>query len=162
MPTVEISAKDLGKALLREGQRVPGAVQKASIAAARRFQALLVRLTDDAGVTDTGALKNSWRAERTEDGATVFSDCPYAGIIELGARPHPVSIEGQAAIKGWAMRKLRLSEKEAERVAFLICRKIREHGQEGHHIVQNALPMAIAYFGQELRRVLDQRAGGAE
>lgn len=162
MPTVQISANQLGEALLREAQHVPRALPIAALAAARRFQGLLVRRTDEAGVTDTGALKNSWRAERTEDGAEVISDCPYAGIVELGARPHAVSVEGQQAIRQWCIRKLGLTEEEADRATFLICRKIREHGQEGHHIVENALPMAVAFLGEELRRVLDQRAGGAE
>ena len=152
--TINIGPGELGKALIADGARRKGALQKAAIAAARKFRTLLVQRTDELKITDTGALKNSWRAERTEDGAVVFSDCPYAGIVELGARPHPVSVEGQEAIARWAMRKLGVDEKEAKSIAFLIARKISKEGQKPTFLVQDQLPKAIAYYRQELERII--------
>ncbi len=152
--TMTIGPGDLGKKLMEDGARRKGALPKAAIAAARKFRTLLVQRTDELGITDTGALKNSWRAERTKDGATVFSDCPYAGIVELGARPHPVSVEGQEAIARWAIRKLGVDEKEAKSVAFLIARKIAKEGQKPTYLVQDQLPKAVAYYREELERII--------
>jgi hypothetical protein len=153
----KIDARKLAPELIARAEKTRGALGKAAIAAARKFCALLVQKTDEMGITDTGALKNSWRAEKLPGGgATVYSDCPYAGIVELGARPHPVSQAGQDAIASWAIRKLGVSDKEAKSVAFLICRKIAREGQAPRYLVQNQLPKAIAYFKEELERIINQ------
>ncbi len=104
--SVKIRPDQLGAALEHSGKTHKGATYKAAIASARKFRALLVARTDELGITDRGQLKNSWKAEKTEYGAIVFTDCPYAGIIELGARPHPVSLEGIEMIASWVERKL--------------------------------------------------------
>jgi phage gpG-like protein len=152
--TFHIDAGGLGQALKAHGEKGQKLMKIAAIAAARKFKALLVNRTDDLGITDRGSLKNSWKAEKTEDGAIVFSDCPYAGIIELGARPHAVSIEGQQAIADWAVRKLGVDEKEAKSVAFLICRKIAREGQKPKYLVAGVLPKAQIYFREEIARVM--------
>ncbi len=156
--TTKIEPGKLGHALLSEGKKHKKAVFTAAIAAARKFKALLVQRTDDLGITDRGQLKNSWKAEKTDYGAVVFSDCPYAGIIEMGARPHPVSREGQEGIAEWAVRKLGVDEKEAKTVAFLICRKIAREGQKPKHLVSAVLPKAAIYYREELTRVMKESA----
>lgn len=155
--TTEINVEDLSATLLREGKRHQQACMTAALAGARKFQALLVQRTDDLGITDQGMLKNSWKAERTEWGAIVYSDCPYAGIIELGARPHPVSIEGQIGIRAWAIRKLGVPEEEADSVTFLICRKIRLEGQEPKYLVAGVVGKAHDYYYEELDRIMRER-----
>ncbi len=158
--TIDIEAKKLAAALKADGKRRSKAIFDAAIGAARKFKALLVQRTDEMGITDMGGLKNSWKAERTENGAMVFSDCPYAGIVELGARPHPVSIEGQEAIAQWAVRKLGVDPKEAKSVAFLICRKIAREGQKPKYLVAEALPAASIYYKDELERLLGATTSG--
>lgn len=152
--TVTIKPSELSSYLMAEGVKVKNSGRKAAIAGARKFRALLVKRTDELGVTDRGQLKNSWKAEKTEDGAIVFTDCPYAGIIELGARPHPVSVEGQAAIAEWAVRKLGVDPKEAKSVAFLISRKIAREGQKPKYLVQGVIGKATQYYREELERIL--------
>lgn len=155
---VVLKPAQLSDALRKAGQKHRGAFPKAAIAAARKFQALLMRRCDELGITDLGTLKSSWRAERTSDGAIVYSDCPYAGIVELGARPHPVSVEGQQAIAEWAIRKLGVDPAKAASVAFLICRKIAKEGQLPRYLVQGVLPQAGQYFVQELTRIIKEAA----
>lgn len=55
---------------------------------------------------DTGQLKASWRVSVGEgmEIAQIFNDAPHAGIVEHGARPHPVSEEGRKAIREWVIR----------------------------------------------------------
>lgn len=151
--TTRITIAELPDALKNEGEKARKTLLKGAFAAAQRFKTLIVQRCDELGITDLGTLKNSWRVERIDNGAIVYSDCPYAGIIELGARPHKVSKEGQEGIAQWAIRKLGVDEKEAHSVAFLICRKIALVGQEPKHLVQDALPMATAYYKEEVERI---------
>jgi hypothetical protein len=41
--------------------------------------------------------------------AITFNDAPHIGVLECGARPHPVSLEGQRAIYEWVERHFRLA-----------------------------------------------------
>ncbi len=154
--TTTINARQLAPKLLEAAEKHRGAIKTAAIAAARKFQALLMRRCDELGITDQGTLKSSWRAEKTAEGAIVYSDCPYAGIVEMGARPHPVSKEGQDAIALWAIRKLGVDPDKAASVAFLICRKIAREGQAPKYLVAGVLDQAGVYFIQELTRVIKE------
>lgn len=170
---VRMRPDQLPRALRAEGERIRRAIPKAARAAAQRFKARLVARTDELGITDQGILKNSWRvgtgggrddAGRFTAGsggtvARVYSDAPHAGVIELGARPHAVSLEGREAIARWAMRKLNLSEKEAEHAAFAIAKKIEKVGQKPRYLVRDCLDDARRYFGEELSRVVASGAG---
>lgn len=155
-----IRADQLPRALRAEGERIARGIPKACRAAAQRFKARLVARTDELGITDTGMYKNGWRvsAGEGETAAQVYNDAPYAGVIELGARPHPVSAEGREAIARWAMRKLGLGETEAKSAAFLIARKLQAEGQKGHFVVRDLIPEARRYFAEELSRVLSSRS----
>lgn len=152
--TVDISGKSLKAALIGESKRASRALPKAAIAAARKFVRHLVERTDEMGITDRGILKNSWRAERRGNGATVFSDAPHAGIVELGARPHKVSKEGRENIAAWAMRKLGLSAEEAQAASWAFVKKLNVKGQEPTYLVQDAIPAARRFFAEEFARVM--------
>lgn len=164
MPTIVITPKELGPALRREGKRGPAAVKAAGRAASWRLKRHIVQAIDKAGITDEGVLKGGIRVIETgargnvQTTSGVTGDAPHTGIIELGARPHPVSAEGREAIKAWCMRKLDLDEKEAERATFLICRKIAREGAKGHHIFRDSMPFARTYFAEELVRILNAGA----
>lgn len=155
---VRMRPDQLPRALRAEGERIRRAIPKAARAAAQRFKARLVARTDELGITDTGILKNSWRVTPGGDAdgavATVYSDAPHAGVVELGARPHVVSLEGRESIARWAMRKLGLDEKEAERASFAIAKKLELVGQKPRYLVRDALPDARRYFAEELVRVM--------
>jgi hypothetical protein len=156
MSTIRIKPQQHATALRRENERVRKAIRTASYAAAMRFSAHLVNETDARGITDRGAFKNAWRAERTLDGgATVTNDAPYAGILELGCRPHPVSKLAREHIAAWAVRKLGLSQEAAERASWGIAHKIAREGQKPTYMVRDSLPMAAKFFALEMVRVLN-------
>lgn len=57
---------------------------------------------------DMGMAKAAWKVYNT-GGITgliayIQNSAPYIGILEMGARPHPVSLEGQWAIYEWVER----------------------------------------------------------
>lgn len=152
---IKITPDQLSAALAKENARVKKNVHLASRAAAMKLKTYLVAKTDEMGITDLGIYKSSFNVVEN----TVSNDAPHAGIVELGARPHPVSKEGQEAIKRWAMRKLGLEEKEAERATFLICRKIRKHGQKGRYVMRDSLDKALEFFKEEFARIMKSGLG---
>jgi hypothetical protein len=133
-------------------------VEKARHAAALHLKAYLVELTDEMGITDMGIYKNSFVVE----GGSVTNEAPHAGIVELGARPHKTSQEGREAIRAWCVRKLGLSEEEAESASWAIVQKHAEVGQEGRYVMKSALPKALEFFHAELSRVLGPPGEGHE
>ena len=151
------------------------AVQSGLRDAAHFGRALLVRQTDQLGKVDQGQFRNSWRVAKEGAPPTaggfqdyqIVNDAPYAGIIERGARPHPVSPEGIEALTHWARRKLGLSLDEAAGVAHAIAWKLRRHGQRPTWLVRESLPelgrMLRTSTEAKLRRASGQRqTGGAE
>jgi hypothetical protein len=168
MPTIVIQPKDLARALKREGQRVPNAAKAAAYAAAQRLRARIMEEIDKRKITDMGILKNSIRVVKQNRDAqgrflpggsvAVRADAPHAGIVELGARPHPVSPEGRMAIARWAARKLGLSDKEAERASWAIAQKIRERGQPPTYVFASCVPDGLKFFGEEIVRILNSRS----
>lgn len=152
---IRIPADELPKALRGEGERIREIIRKAAKAAAMRLKTYLVRRTDALGITHSGIYKGSFRA--TDN--SVVNDAPHAGIVELGARPHPVSKEGREAIKQWAMVKLGLSAQEAESAAWAIANKIKLYGQEGRYVMRDAVPMALEFYKKELTRLIRASAG---
>lgn len=183
MSEKKIKPGDLGRALKREAAFVRSAMERGTMAAARRFRAHMAEATDKRGITDRGILKNSWTAAKLgTSGAQVYSDVPYAGIIELGARPHKVSRAGIEAIAGWVKRKMmapkgpiherigkggkvtrrmprgKTSDEEAISIAYAIAKKIEREGQKPMYLVRGELPFAEKYLAQEVDRILSQRA----
>ena len=70
----------------------------------------------------------------------VFHTSVYGDVIEKGRRPGKgISMAGREALIPWINEKLGITGKQAERVAFLISRKIKLHGFEGRHMFENAL-----------------------
>ena len=147
---IDVRPGELGKKLIADHKARLDVIKRAARAAAFRLKAYLVEVVKQSGITDRGTYKGSFRVVDE----SVLNDAPHAGIIELGARPHPVSKEGQEAIKQWCMRKLKLSESEAASVAYLICQKIKKEGQKPHYFMRDAIPKAIEFFEIELKRLM--------
>ena len=154
MSTFVIRTEELSKVLKKEGAKIARCVQIALKIAAERWRKYLVNRVDDLGIADTGGYQEGFQVSVLGGRVVVRNTHPAAGVIELGAAPHPVSIEGQEMIRGWCVRKLGLSEKEARNAAFLICRKIREFGQEPKYVVRDSLPQLLKYFEIELGSAL--------
>ena len=88
---------------------------------------------------------------------TVF---PYAEWVELGTKPHPVSIKGQQALADWAQGKFSVSEKEARNIAFLVARNIRRKGTKGAFMLRDSLAVSLPKIHENFSAAL-QRAVAA-
>ena len=168
------------------------AIARGVVKGAERGRAILVRKTP----TDQGQLRASWKVKRGRVTkfarksilATLINDAPHAGIIEKGARPHPVSKEGFLAIFEWAKRhgfrgarrrfqrggRTRIvgpqqmvmiygisfadADVQAAQVALGIVRKIRAHGQVGKFFVLKSLPAVEKAMGREINRAIKDLA----
>jgi hypothetical protein len=110
--------------------------------------------------------------------ATLENNAPHAGIIEHGARPHPVSAEGFLNIFDWAWRhgmrgRSRSRRKKAEtwvapgyeirffgneipaaKAALGIVRKINREGQKPTYFIRNELPKLGRIMNAEVRKQL--------
>jgi hypothetical protein len=64
--------------------------------------------------------RKSWKAVRVTEGARLYNDRPYAGVIEYGRRAKYPGKEGVRALQVWAKRKFKLSDEESLPVAKAI------------------------------------------
>lgn len=173
MPKV-IRPDQLAAALRGEAKGVLQSIRRGAKLAAHRGRAHLIAETDRKGVTDRGQYKNSFRVlpGTGTTMATLINDAPYAGIIELGARPHPVSQEGLQAIAEWVKRKFnpqvfgpaqrvrnakgRLVYKKpsnddaAMDIARAIARKIAREGQKAKHVFADSIETLTRYLHEEV------------
>jgi hypothetical protein len=98
---IAIRPEDVPDQLRRMRGAVGAAIRRGANEGAHRARAILVTRTP----TDTGHLRAAWRVvERFGGLPTVINDAPYAGVVEMGARPHPVSREGIQALVEWVWR----------------------------------------------------------
>lgn len=175
---IVIDPKNLVSELLGRERLVRQALVKGAAAAARRGRAHLVRKTPK----DQGQLKAGWRDSATGVSrgsnsllAEITNDAPYAGVVEMGARPHPVSEEGQQAIREWVRRHLADfvgrsraraiqrrraagqsdADAEVKEIAGAIIWRIRKYGTPPTYFIRNALPEITRFAAQEVARELE-------
>lgn len=160
MATIVIKPDQLAGALRAEARFVRGAMKKARGRAARRGVSHLIARADEKGKTYLGQFRGSFHVSDGDKQTVVFNDAPHAGIIELGARPHPVSEEGRAAITRWVLRKLEVADEiEAARIADRIVWKLRHKGQKGTYLFRDALPHLTQFFADAVRDLIREGAG---
>jgi hypothetical protein len=116
--------------------------------------------------TDRAELRRSWRVLRRAlpqkgdaEVAVLLNDAPYAGIIEGGARPHPVSAEGRERIRAWAKRTLGLPEAELDSFVWHFAEKLRREGQRPTFFVRDELEKVRDLVGEAIEAALAQLAG---
>jgi hypothetical protein len=137
---------------------------------------MLVRRTPK----DLGQAKAGWRVSKPIKGSRgvrvdLYNDAPYVGILELGARPHSVSMAGRIAIYEWVLRNIppaiqgpvqkrtggrkALSAQHSEGldaaamdITNAIVQKIRKKGQAGKFFVAKSMDELNRDFGRELNR----------
>src|SRR5512141_3171137 len=151
---------------------------------------------------DKGGARKSWKV-RTAGTPTevtshfqgkigeIASDSPIMGILEEGARPHPVSKEGQEAIFQWVLRHVRLvgntttgfaavhaseltkrhprkrlesvdgGEQLARQITYLICRKIRTKGQAPKYFVRDSLQLIAEMCQVDVEAAIRERMSRA-
>lgn len=81
-----------------------------------------------------------WQAAKLSNGAVLYNDTVYAGIIERGRRPG--KMPPKEAIRQWLEQKLRgrmrnrgRRQAEAARLAFVVARAIGRRGLPAHRIL---------------------------
>lgn len=171
---IEVSAKDIGKVLATDDKTRRRAMHVGLRRAAHIGRGILVQQATNRGKIDRGQYRAAFRIVR-EHGAraldrrqgatyTILNDAPYAGVIELGARPHKVSEAGREAIREWVRRKvLGFSASEADENAIVdeitmgIVKKLEIKGQQGTFIVRDSLPILRDVAAIEIRRAISER-----
>jgi len=110
MPTVPL--KKLPDAYQKHAARVHDACMRAQRSACHAGKVIVKRATPK----DRGLAQNSWQANMGPKNARpptpaawLSNSAPYIGILEKGARPHKVSLDGQRSIYEWVERHFRVS-----------------------------------------------------
>jgi hypothetical protein len=93
-------------------------------------------------ITDTGGLLRSGTVSVDKENltASIMYDNPQAAIIEFGCDPH---MPPKEPLKRWAMRKLGMSEKKAEKFAEKLAWEIYHHGQDPHPFMRPAVDQTV-------------------
>lgn len=182
MPVINITPAQLGPVMQAVGAAVAKAMDEAAFEAAQRGRSLIVSRIIPMSrkmPVDTGFYRQSWKAERLPGGgAILFSDAPYAAVIEhgrrVGQRPPPVNV-----IAAWVRRKMgrrlkreirrryagqRLAagdreaaiEREIQSTAFVIARAIGRRGLPPQWVMARALPSVRRLFQESVQRRLAQ------
>lgn len=155
MAVYEVSEKDLARKFREIEQRRPAvlvtAIRRAAAAGAEALASV-------APVGVTGQFKARWRFVEQPAGAYIVNDSPYAGILELGARPHRPPV---GPLIEWFRLKLGLSAAEAARAGYALAAKIAREGQRPTYFVRKRLPVLRRILGAEIERALKEAADGA-
>lgn len=160
--TVAVDANLAGKLVRGLESRFAKAASRGMVRGAMRARAMLQRATPKS----QGQAKGSWALHRAtliavgdQILATWVNDAPYAGVLELGARPHPVNPEGWQAIYRWVETHRSLfsgfgaaqprvsftpgpfrgPDPQVEAVTNGIVRKIAREGQRPTYFIRNML-----------------------
>lgn len=173
MSTVRVTIDHVAGAIRIHDESLRSACKKAARASAIRLKAHLRSVVKASGVNDLG----TYMAGIQVEGTSVVANAPHSGIVENGARPHKVSLQGIVAIAEWVIRKLRFTWKrsassrwrsktperetgrrryrwaEALGIARAIAKKIEREGQQGRYFMRDALPMASKFYHEELNRL---------
>ena len=176
----------LGAALRREAAHCEAELRAGLVAGAKRGLTYVSRRQR----RYSGRLAASWRVEVDAAGTVVLiNTAPHAGIDEVGARPHAVSLEGQDALREWIRRtlkpqiksvarqrkaygaadrgfgklhqKLRQNEDDyVEEILRAVLWKIRTKGQVGTFTVAKSLPQLRTFAEAAISRELGSRRRG--
>lgn len=134
---IRISPADFPREIEARLLGTPGAIIRGLNRGAMEGQRILVQRTPRA----TGSTAARWRVKRGK-GRTppeLENLAPHVGILDLGARPHPVSAEGLAALVRWAQLQLGLTRAEAVKAASAIAWKIRKKGAKPTYFVRDSM-----------------------
>jgi hypothetical protein len=129
MATIKISPQQWTLYLTMLGNNYMPTVMRGILAGALRCVPIMQERTDNAppasdggsmGAVNYGMYRMSWKAVCVPEGARLYNDRPYAGVIEYGRRAKYPGKEGVRALQVWAKRKFKLSDEESLPVARAI------------------------------------------
>lgn len=157
MSVIKTTPEKLGATLKAQVGRNSKAILKGVLQGALRGQKHMKENTP----TDEGMMRNAWKVTRLLNAIHLDNSAPYAGVMERGARPHPVSREGIEAIAGWVKRhRLADTPKGCMQIAYAIANRIREKGYKGTQFVANNLEKLNEFLRTEVERTLKKSIDG--
>lgn len=155
-----VAPQDVAKLLAKLGKAAPIAIAKGVRRSTARGVATLVQRNP----VDTGNMKASWRSTNggIDSIAKIENKAPHAGIVENGARPHPVSQEGWMAIYQWARRHFSGSGKSNKdgldsglaAITNGIVHKLRTKGQHPTLFVKDSRDDLARFARSEVEKAL--------
>jgi hypothetical protein len=131
---------EIAKKIRGRGEKIEQAAIRGMRSAALRGVGIVQAAISDTSpfpAEDTGRLKRSVHYVREDDGARVEVDAPHAPHIEYGTRPHTPPLE---PLITWAVRKFRVPEEEALKIARGVQKKIQKEGTEPRHYMKDSIP----------------------
>jgi hypothetical protein len=153
-----IRPEDLGKVIQNNLKKMPGVIRAGAYLGALEGARLLAHRTP----SFTGKTAARWKGHRgvgKKELAFIENDSPIVGILDLGARPHPVNAEGIAALTVWAAGKLGLPPDEAERVARAIAWRIRKKGTKPTYFVRDSKQDLADAAARNIAFKIEEHAG---
>lgn len=182
MTVIRIKAEDFPEAVRRRMKTIPDAIMRGMVSGANRGRTILVRRTPK----DTGNAKAGWQVVPKGRTVELRNDVPYVGVLEHGARPHPVSAEGVEAIAEWVRRKFMFTttvfrgpgrgksgpvqQKQSrrkkmhrddpmvEQITWGIVNKLKKYGQPPTYFVKTSIPRLERALRREIRREIRKHA----
>lgn len=129
-------------------RKIAAAIHKGVFSGAQRCLNMLRVSGDNArpasqggfvGARDTGVYRRNWHAARHPQGAMVYNDTPYAGVIERGRRAG-VGVSSEKLIP-WVRHRMGIKDPRiARRVAFVVARSIKQRGLKARFVMGSILP----------------------
>lgn len=163
MSTHKLSIKDWPTYVARLGERAHAALQRGILSGALRCIPLMQKRTEQAvpasqsgraGAFNTGNYRRRWKVRSVTNGAAIYNDATYAGVIDSGRRPGTMPNLG--AIEAWAKRRLGLSDKEAKSAAYPIARAIKARGLKPRNVLSGATQQLAELIQKEVIRELQR------
>jgi hypothetical protein len=143
--TYDLAARDFAKKFREVEERRPLAVARGMLSAALLGAEVLAR----AAPKDLKMLARSIRGTQESKGAQITIDAPYAGIVELGSRPHWAPIR---PLLEWAKRHA--TARDAMAFAHALQQKIAREGTAPTYFVRRSLPALRKILKLEVEREL--------
>lgn len=160
MASVTITPEMLPAAFRREAEKARRALKIGISRACMQGKRRLMRATREKDKSAFGQYYLSFKIRPigTDGSMEIVNTAPHAGIIELGARPHPVSDEGIEALTRWVVLKMDVEDDvEAKQIAYNIALKLMHHGQEPTYIFKDEMPRLREYLAQNTANALREQ-----
>lgn len=148
--TVRVSIGEFGAVLRKRIADDTAKLQKTAVDELAAAVPVARAMAAAEGIDDLGGYSKGWRVVPVPGGAELRNDAPHAAIVEYGrlpGKPPPVRL-----LRGWVSRKLGIDGPEADRVAFLVARRIGEEGIRPRFILRNLWAgLRLSWRGRALR-----------
>jgi hypothetical protein len=149
-------------------ERYMPALRHGILSGAMRCIPFLQKRTDEAvpasetgsrGAFNYGRYKMGWKYAYIPEGAKVYNQTPYAGVIEYGRRPKYPGKEGVNALHRWVQRKFSLSEYEAKPIARAIAWRLGKRPLRPRLVMTGELQKMVELVTKEVEFELDHELG---